>query len=81
MNVKEIVMDNTVKFSYYRDGMLWYDVVDHNTTDVRWTFPVNILDTNDIGMATFPAELKAITLMRYIRKAIDAKTIFEHKGI
>jgi len=31
---------------------------------------VNIYDKEDVGTSTFPGQVKAITLMRYIRKAI-----------
>lgn len=78
MDIKTIVKDNIAKFSYYRDGMLIYDVIDHETNSPRWTFPVDIRNTADIGNASFPSEIKAITLMRYIRKAIDSQSIVEY---
>ena len=81
MDIKRIVKNNIAKFSYYRDGMLIYDVIDHDTGDVKWTFPVDITNKSDIGNASFPAEIKAITLMRYIRKAIDSQSIVEYKGV
>ncbi len=37
----------------------------------RYKFPVNL---EDLGTATLLAEHKAITLMRYIRKALEDKT-------
>lgn len=45
-----------------------------NEVDVdgtRYKFPVSL---EDLGTATLLAEHKAITLMRYIRKALDGKT-------
>lgn len=80
MNIASIVKGNMAKFSFYRDGMLYYHVIDSTTNTPRWLFPVNIMDKNDIGNATFPSDIKAITLMRYIRKAIESETIIELKG-
>jgi len=37
----------------------------------KFMFPVSL---EDIGGASLFAEMKAITLMRYIRKALDDKT-------
>lgn len=34
-------------------------------------FPINMNDKDDVGTTTFEAEYKPITLMRYIRKAIE----------
>lgn len=69
MELKKIVGDgNKARFSYYRDGNLFYTVeVDGKT----YAFPVPIEDTKG---GTFLAEHKAVNLMRWIRKALDAKT-------
>lgn len=65
LSLKDMVSDNKrAKFSYYRDGSLWY------TTEDGFLFPVPI---EDIGNATFNNEEKALLLMRYIRKHL--KTI------
>lgn len=53
----------TVKFLYYRDGMLFYE-----TSETRFLFPVPI---SDIGTATFMAEDRAMLFMRYIRKFME----------
>lgn len=78
--IKDIVKDTTAKFSCYRDGDLWYKVV--KTVPVGevllegWAeveifeFPIPISDT---GTGIFPAELKAITLMRWVRKHLEKK--------
>ena len=61
--IKEMVSDNKkVKFSFYREGELFY------TTECGFEFPVPIADT---GNASFLAEDKAILFMRYIRKEIN----------
>ena len=74
MKVTDIVKDNTAKVSHYRNDLLYYDVFT-STGETVCTFPIDLSDKKDIGSATFSAEHKAITLMRYIRKAIKAETI------
>lgn len=54
---------NSVKFSHYRKGYLYYNAIDDY--DVVITFPVPIVDTGD---ATFMDIDKGIYFMRYIRK-------------
>lgn len=68
MTIKEIVNGNRAVFDFYRNGKLYYNIlVDGIPT---WQIPVDITDTDDIGNTTFINEYKAITLMRYVRKAI-----------
>ena len=63
-SVKQIVKNNIARFSFYRSGNIFYTIeVDGQT----YQFPVSL---EDIGGATLTAEFKAITLMRYIRKAV-----------
>jgi hypothetical protein len=58
--LKEMIVNNQkVRFSFYRDGRLWYE------TECGFRFPVPITDA---GTATFLAEDRAILFMRYIRK-------------
>ena len=76
MNIKELVKDNTAKFSCYRCGVLYYDVIKNGKAICM--FPIDITDSKEIGAATFSAEYKAITLMRYIRKAIDDKSLIKY---
>jgi hypothetical protein len=71
---------NTVKFSRYFDGNLWYvvDYYDGHGNPHDWSggmparftfeFPVPIAD---VGTATFLAEDKAILFMRYIRTHLE----------
>lgn len=63
MDIKELVKDRTVKFQYYRDGNLIYNVVG---TNVSFHVPIS-----DIGNATFLCEDRAILFMRYIRKHLE----------
>jgi hypothetical protein len=67
--LKEIVAnDNTAKFSHYRDTTLWYIV---EVDGMKYIFPITAEEAKG---GTFLAEHKAITLMRWIRKALDGKT-------
>jgi hypothetical protein len=57
--LKEMVVnDQKVRFSFYRDGLLWYE------TECGFRFPV---PTSEAGTATFLAEDRAMLFMRYIR--------------
>ena len=58
-----------VHFSYFRDGSLIY------VTGDGWEFPVPVEDTinEQGGSPTFNAEEKGITLMRWMRKAMQAE--------
>jgi hypothetical protein len=65
--LKEMIVNNQkVRFSFYRDGQLWYE------TECGFRFPVPI---SDAGTATFLAEDRAMLFMRYIRKQIAAQEI------
>jgi hypothetical protein len=66
-SVKQIVKNNTARFSFYRSGNIFYTV---EVSGETYQFPVSL---EDIG-ATLTAEFKAITLMRYIRKALADET-------
>ena len=62
--LKEMVVNNQkVRFSFYRDGQLWYE------TECGFRFPVPI---EEAGTATFLAEDRAILFMRYLRKYMAA---------
>ena len=63
-SIKQIVKDNVARFSFYRTGNVFYTV---DVEGQKYQFPVSL---EDIGGATLTAEFKAITLMRYIRKAL-----------
>jgi hypothetical protein len=63
------VKNNAARFSFYRAGHMYYDVV--VVDGQRYRFPVSL---EDLGTATLLAEHKAITLMRYIRKALENHT-------
>lgn len=66
MNIKDIVKNTIAVFVEYRKGNLWYDV-DYTSggRDRKFLFPVPI---EGIGDGLLPAEIKASSLIRYIRK-------------
>ncbi len=64
MEIKNIIKDNKVYFSFLRKGFAYYSVT---VDDVKYIFPVPL---DDIGDATLMYEDKAIIFMRYIRKAL-----------
>jgi len=68
MNIKNIVKNNVARFSFYRAGHMYYEVA---VDGQLYRFPVSL---EDLGTATLVAEHKAITLMRYIRKALEDHT-------
>ena len=71
MNIKDLIKNNVVKFDSYRRGVFYYTIIDLKEK-VTYIFPV---PADDIGTATLMAESKAITYMRWIRKAISDKTL------
>ena len=69
MTIKEIVKDNTVSFEFYRQQHMYYEICCPDGQ--KYTFPIPLEDVLD---ASLFAKEKAITYMRYIRKARDAGT-------
>lgn len=69
MTLKEIVtLPSPAKFFHAIAGVLYYTI---EADDKIIMFPIDMNDKEDVGTATFEAEYKPLTLMRYIRKAID----------
>jgi len=77
-DIKELVKDNVVRFDSYRQGFFYYNLYNPNKTPngETYQFPVPI---DDIGTATMLAHDRAITYMRWIRKAINDKTLIKVK--
>lgn len=70
MTLKEIVtLPAEAKFDYAIAGTLYYKI---ETDNVIVMFPIDMNDKDDVGTTTFVASYKPITLMRYIRKAMDS---------
>ena len=69
MTIKEIVtLKSPAKLSHAIAGVLYYTI---DAGDKIIMFPIDMNDKDDVGTTTFEAEYKPITLMRYIRKAIE----------
>ncbi len=58
-------------FSHYRQGYLYYTVQHMDNID-QYTFPIEV---SDLQTATLNCVEKPLTLMRYIRKAIEEGTL------
>ena len=73
MTLKEIVkLPYPAKFSHAIAGTLYYSI---ETDDKVITFPIDMNNKEDVGTTTFFAEYRPLTLMRYIRKAIDSEQL------
>jgi len=71
ITLKEVVgnKDKVAKISHFCGGNLYYKV---DVNDSTYQFPIDVYDKADVGTTKFDTEIRAITLMRYIRKAIDS---------
>lgn len=68
MKIIDVVKnDNMAYFSHYCGGNLYYTV---NVEDDIFLFNINT-DPNEVGSAVFSDKMKAITLMRWIRKCME----------
>ena len=73
MTLKEIVtLPAEAKFVHAIAGTLYYRII---TDDEIVEFPIDMNDKDDVGTTTFVASYKPITLMRYIRKAMENETL------
>jgi len=78
-SIKDLVKNNFVKFDSYRQGLFYYILrtgeysgIGDEYVDYQFTIPID-----DIGTATLLSEDKALTYMRWIRKALDNKTLIK----
>jgi len=82
MEIKNLIKDNYVRFDSYRQGYFYYNlekIVDNENSQTgqsieKYQFVVPI---GDIGTATLLSQDKAITFMRWIRKAIQDNTLIK----
>ena len=73
MTLKEIVtLPAEAKFAHAIAGTLYYRIT---TDNIVVEFPIDMNDKDDVGTTTFVASYKPITLMRYIRKAMENETL------
>lgn len=76
MTLKELIKGNTVEFDSYRQGFFYYNITPYIGAESQPTcqFPIPL---EDIGTATLLKEDKAITYMRWIRKAQEDGTFIK----
>lgn len=89
MELKELIKDNYVNFDSYRAGFLYYNIDVtatfekrehlnithiHRKPESTYQFPVPL---EDVGNATLLHRDKAITFMRWIRKAKEDGTLIK----
>ena len=73
MTLKEIVkLEEPAVFSHAIAGVLYYKITHGN---IEIMFPIDMNNKDDVGTTTFVSSYKPITLMRYIRKAIDSDNL------
>lgn len=73
MTLREIVtLPAEAKFTHAIAGTLYYRIT---TDNIVVEFPIDMNDKDDVGTTTFVASYKPITLMRYIRKAMENETL------
>lgn len=65
--------DNMAVLNYMEDGIAYYSI--KHGEDGVYMFPVNMFNSEDVGTADFDAYIKALTMMRYVRKAIADGTL------
>ncbi len=82
-NIKDLVKDNRVEFSYIRHNVLYYNLITING-DMNDVFRQKLyqfqVPVEDLGDATFLVRDKAITFMRWIRQAVNSGTLIELKN-
>ena len=79
ITISEAVKNTTAKFSHAIAGVLYYNLyvtICNLQIDV-YQFQIDMNDKDDVGTTTFFGEYKGITLMRYIRKAIENETLIK----
>lgn len=75
MTLKEIIkLDAPAIFSHAIAGVLYYKIETGNKFII---FPIDMNDKEDVGTTTFLNSYKPITLMRYIRKALENGLLVE----
>lgn len=72
ISIKEAVTNSTAKFSHAIAGVLYYHLY---VGDDVYQFSIDMNDKDDVGTTTFVSEYRGITLMRYIRKAIESENL------
>lgn len=64
----DVIRSSYSTFDHAIAGVLYY-VAD--VDGEKYQFPIDMNDKDDVGTTTFNSEYKSVTLMRYIRKAME----------
>lgn len=76
MKIKNLIQNNTVKFSHYREGNFYYNITAPLEPDEFFIRNYQfIVPADDIAGATLKNSDKAIFFMRWIKKAMDENTL------
>lgn len=66
------IVKGTALMQYFKGGSLYYTILCGST---RYLFPIDVTDLEELGEGEFRPTMEGITLMRYIKKAIEEETI------
>jgi hypothetical protein len=66
--------DNNTEYDSYRAGFFYYNVIKLNGASLTYQFQIPI---EEVGNATLKSEEKSVTMMRWIRKAIENNTMIK----
>ena len=69
VKVADLVRDAKAKFIYAQSGVLYYEIESKTHVCIC---PIDMTDIEEVKTTRFEAEYSGITLMRYIRKSMEA---------
>ena len=72
ITLKEAITNTVAKFDHAIAGVLYYNL---QVGDKLYLFEIDMNDKDDVGTTTFESEYKGITLMRYIRRALEKEQL------
>jgi hypothetical protein len=74
ITLKEAITNTVAKFDHAIAGVLYYNLY---VDDKIFLFSIDMNDKDDVGTTSFENTYKGITLMRYIRKAIEKEELIQ----
>lgn len=75
LKIGDIIKHSTnTSFEFYRQGYLYYKI-GNEVIGGTYVYPVEV---SDLGTATVSLEEKPITMMRYIRKALENESFVKY---
>jgi len=81
ITLKQAITNTIAKFDHAIAGVLYYKLFVHEGVNKEdegvYLFSIDMNDKDDVGTATFESEYKGITMMRYLRKAIDKEELIK----